>query len=157
MSAFGEQVSRHSLTHQEITATLKGLFSAWAASETASPVEPISEYIGYAVSHIAGSPKHTYDKLADECVYIVDLDGGTWGVGEAYDPAYRHGDVFEEPPAQCWCHPAVNAPSARQKSGWVLTASAARILGAAGLLRRRRDARAAAAVGRGRMSSQRSD
>ena len=97
MSAFGEQVSRHSLTHQEITATLKGLFSAWAASETASPVEPISEYIGYAVSHIAGSPKHTYDKLADECVYIVDLDGGTWGVGEAYDPAYRHGDVFEEP------------------------------------------------------------
>ena len=73
MSAFGEQVSRHSLTHQEITATL-GPLQRLAASETASPVEPISEYIGYAVSHIAGSPKHTYDKLADECVYIVDLD-----------------------------------------------------------------------------------
>lgn len=31
-----------------------------------------------------------------ESVYIVDLNGGTWGVAEAYDLAYPHGNVFEQ-------------------------------------------------------------
>jgi uncharacterized protein len=45
---------------------------------------------------MGGAPKSTYDRLADEFVYIVNVDGGTWGVAEAYDPAYRYGNVFEQ-------------------------------------------------------------
>jgi uncharacterized protein len=96
MSASGEQVSRHALSHQEITGALKDIFNAWMTSERATPVDPIDEYIDYAVSHMIGGPKRTYDKLDDESVYFVDVDGGTWGVAEAYDAAYQHGNVFEE-------------------------------------------------------------
>jgi uncharacterized protein len=45
---------------------------------------------------MAGSPRSTYDKYTEEFVYIVNLDGGTWGVSEAYDADYRYGNVFEE-------------------------------------------------------------
>jgi uncharacterized protein len=96
MSASDEQVSCHALTHDEITDALKAIFDAWLVSERATPVEPISEYIRYALSHMTGAPKRTHDKSAEEYVYIVNLDGGTWGLGEAYDPAYRYGNLFED-------------------------------------------------------------
>ncbi|HJT05979.1 MAG TPA: radical SAM protein [Stellaceae bacterium] len=96
MSAGDGQVSAHALTGREITDALKALFDCWMVSETATPVDPIGEYIDYAVAWMAGAPKSRYDKLAQEFVYIVNVDGGTWGVAEAYDPAYCYGNVFEQ-------------------------------------------------------------
>ena len=110
MSATGEQVSRHALSFEEITTALKAVFEAWMESERATPVDPIDEYIDYAVSYLTRAPKRTYDKATDETVYIVDVDGSTWGVAEAYDPAYRHGNIFDDRLA------SVFASAGRQRS-----------------------------------------
>lgn len=96
MSSMDEQIDRHALTHEEIVGALTAIFDAWMQSERATPVDPLDEYLRYALSFLADSPKWTYDKRSDECVYVVDVDGGVWSVGEAYDPAYRQGNVFDE-------------------------------------------------------------
>lgn len=96
MSASDEQISQHALNFVQITSALKAIFNEWMASDRATPVEPIDRHIDYAVSYLTGGPKAAYDKMANEFVYIVNLDGGTWGVSEAYDPVYRYGNVFED-------------------------------------------------------------
>ena len=96
MSASGEQVSRHALTGFEITDALKILFDCWMNSDRATPVDPIAEYIGYAVAHMSGGPRRSYDKHTDEFVLLANVDGGIWGVTEAYDEQYRYGNVLEQ-------------------------------------------------------------
>jgi uncharacterized protein len=96
MSASDAQISGHALAPEEITAALKAIFDAWCASATATPVDPIADYVGYAAAYLAGAPRRHYDKLAEEFVLLVNVDGGVWGVSEAYDARYRYGNVHEQ-------------------------------------------------------------
>jgi uncharacterized protein len=96
MSATADQISSHALSGWEITAALNAVFDAWMSSANATPVEPVDEYIGFAISHLSDSPRRSYDRAHDESVYIVDTDGMTWGVSNAYDPAYAHGNIFKD-------------------------------------------------------------
>jgi uncharacterized protein len=43
------------------------------------------------------APKRVYDRFHTERVYIVNIDGGVWGVGEAYDAADCYGNIFTSP------------------------------------------------------------
>jgi uncharacterized protein len=106
MSANGEQVSDHALGYDEITHALKAVFDSWMASNRATPVDPIGEYIDYAIAHVTGQPKSTYDKRAEEFVLLVNVDGGVWGVSEAYDPHYRYGNILDEEIGEILASPA---------------------------------------------------
>lgn len=94
MSADAAQIGGHALDHGEITAALKQLFDAWMTSEVATPVDPIGEYVDYALAHLSSGPRRVYDKAQDEFVLLVNVDGGVWGVAEAYDERYRYGNIF---------------------------------------------------------------
>ena len=96
MSAFDSQVTQHALTNDEIVASLTDIFHDWMASERATPVDPIAEYVGYAANRFSGVPRQHYHKLQQEVVFLVNIDGGVWGVGDAYDPRRRYGNLFEE-------------------------------------------------------------
>jgi uncharacterized protein len=96
MSTNGAQVSDHALTYDEITGALKAIFDTWMISQRATPVDPVSEYLDYAMAHLAGAPKNIYNKLTDEFVLFVNTDGGVWGLSEAYDAQYRYGNILDE-------------------------------------------------------------
>jgi uncharacterized protein len=96
MQAFADQVDRHALTNDEIVAAVAAVFRDWLASERATSVDPIAEYVSYAVAHLAGEVRTPYVKERDEIVFLVNVDGGVWGVGDAYDPALSYGNAFRE-------------------------------------------------------------
>jgi uncharacterized protein len=95
MTAYEGQSSEHALSFAELTGALTLLADAWLASERATPVDPIGEYLDYAIAHMTGAPKRFYDRFRTELVYIVGLDGGVWGVGEAYEPKDCYGNLFD--------------------------------------------------------------
>ncbi len=96
MSSFEDQVSEHALTYNEIVGTLNQLFDRWAQSESATPLEPIGEYMDYAIAHIAGVTPGTYNKHTEELVYLVDIDGSIWGISEPYKAGYQYGNIFKQ-------------------------------------------------------------
>lgn len=96
-SAGADQNEAHALTSAEILTSLKALFDAWLVSENGTPVDPIDDYIGYAVDAMRGEAGARYDKAAAERVFIVNTDGATWGVSETYDERARYGNLFDEP------------------------------------------------------------
>jgi uncharacterized protein len=96
MTASEEQASGQALGFQQLTSALKSVFDGWLVSDRATPVDPISEYLDYAIAHMAGAPRNTYKKLEDEFVLFVNTDCGVWGLSEAYDINCRYGNVFEE-------------------------------------------------------------
>lgn len=83
----------------EVVACLNQVFDDWLASEWATPVEPIGSYVKFAVSFLGGAAaNYRYDKRNEESVFVVNLDGGVWGVGtgERYEPEYRYGNIFTD-------------------------------------------------------------
>jgi uncharacterized protein len=95
--ANASQVEALALSGPEIVDALKAVFDTWLASEHATPVDPLNDYIGYAIAALRDEPRKTYDKQTQEAVFIVNTDGETWGVAETYDPDYRYGNVLREP------------------------------------------------------------
>jgi uncharacterized protein len=96
LSASDQQAGDHAITHSELVGALSAIFDTWFGSERATPVDPIDEYLGYAVAWLAGERGRFYDRASDEYVFVVDTDGSVWGQGEAYDPDYRYGDLTRD-------------------------------------------------------------
>lgn len=90
------QVDQHSLTGDEIVAALTEALDVWLGSQSGADLDPLGDYLDVAMAHLQGAARMRYSKDADEQVFIVDVDGSTWGVTETYDPAYRYGDIFHE-------------------------------------------------------------
>ena len=95
-SANDQQIESHSLSSNEIVAALKLIFDKWLASPRSTLVDPVDDYIDYAIKYLKNSPKYYYDKFDDEFVFIVNVDGSTWGVSETYDPKYTYGNLFQQ-------------------------------------------------------------
>jgi uncharacterized protein len=95
LDAFEDQIMAHSITFDEVVAGLKSIFDEWVLSERATPVDPIDEYLDYAIAHVSG-PRGYSRKESDVLVLIVNVDGGVWGEGEEYESAYRFGNLAHE-------------------------------------------------------------
>ena len=93
--AYDWQSSQHALSFDELTVAFKTLLDTWLTSERATPVEPIGEYLDYAIAYLTDASKHFYDRLKAERVFIVNIDGGVWGIGEAYDSDACYGNLFK--------------------------------------------------------------
>jgi uncharacterized protein len=105
-STDGDQAEEHSLTFEEIVTALNAVFDEWLVSENATPVEPLDQYINYAVEYLRGTKPRHYDKEKEESVFLINPDGAIWGTSEAYDPNYRYGNVFEEDVSAILASPA---------------------------------------------------
>jgi len=101
MSADDGQSAAQALTFDEIRAAYVDLADAWLASKNATPVDPIEELLRYAIDYLRGERRPVFDPDRDEFVFIVDVDGGLWGVNGAYDPAEKYGNIFTEPLDRC--------------------------------------------------------
>jgi uncharacterized protein len=95
-SASDAQILEHALSFDEITTSLKSVFDAWLASEHATTVHPIEEYLAYALAAMNCSGNHTHRPERDEYVFLVDTDGATYGVADTYDAANTYGNVFRQ-------------------------------------------------------------
>ena len=95
-SANPEQTQAHSLTYDEILLSYICLVDLWLVSMNAPGCYPIMEYMIYAQSYIAGAAAEHFDYGQHECVFIVDVDGSTWGVMGDYKPEAKYGNIFEQ-------------------------------------------------------------
>ena len=95
-SANPEQMQAHSLTYDEILLSYICLVDSWLVSTNAPGCYPIVEYIIYAQRSIAGAAAEYFDYGQHECVFIVDVDGGAWGVMGDYKSEAKYGNLFEK-------------------------------------------------------------
>jgi uncharacterized protein len=121
-SADEAQIDTQSLTYDELVEAYKVLFDEWAASDHATPVDPIDSYIDFAVRYLRGEHDDYYRKGEQDFVYLVNpdgsmWDGSIWGDAEPYDPAYKHGNLASDSFESMFNSPArskVLADSARR-------------------------------------------
>jgi uncharacterized protein len=92
-----EQSQRHGLDFAELIGAYKDVFHEWLASERATPVHPIKDYVGYAVQYITGVESDRYDRSTAERVFMVDVNGDVFNVPECYEQEFRYGNLFSEP------------------------------------------------------------
>jgi len=92
-----EQAQRHGLNFDELVDAHKDVFHEWLASERATPVEPIKDYVRYAVQHITSVDNDRYDRSTSERVFIIDVNGDVFNVVESYEPEFRYGNLFYSP------------------------------------------------------------
>jgi uncharacterized protein len=94
-SVSSEQAQRHGLDFDELVGAYKDVFHEWLASERATPVDPIKDYVRYAVRHIAGVNNDRYDRSISERVFIIDVNGDVFNVVESYEPEFCYGNLFK--------------------------------------------------------------
>lgn len=94
MSADAAQAQQYGLAFNEIVAALCDVFDAWLASDNATVVQPLEEYRLWAERAIRDFRDDSYVMRDDEFIFIVDVDGGLWGVMDAYEPEARYGNIF---------------------------------------------------------------
>ena|GEM_PF-1217639 len=96
LSSFDQQISDHALSYEEIVNSLNEIFDAWISSRTATPVEPLDDYLDYAIAYTAGRRDFRFDREANEYSVIVNLDGGVWAPNDTYVDEYKYGDLSRE-------------------------------------------------------------
>jgi uncharacterized protein len=89
-----EQTERHGLDFDELVGAYKAVFHEWLASERATPVHPIKDYVRYAVQRIMGIDNDRYDPSTSERVFVVDVNGDVSNVSES---EFRYGNLFDSP------------------------------------------------------------
>ncbi|MGB5086206.1 MAG: radical SAM protein [Methylocystis silviterrae] len=93
-SADAGQRADCALTPDEIVDAFCALFDGWMTSPSATPVQPLAEYLAYALDHLEGAPPS--EGTADqESVFVVNTDGRVWGAAELYAPGRDYGNIFE--------------------------------------------------------------
>jgi uncharacterized protein len=96
-STGSEQMQRHGLDFAELVGAYKDLFHEWLASERATPVRPIKDYVRYAVQHITGVDNNRFDRSTSERVFIIDVNGEVFNTAESYEPEFCYGNLFHSP------------------------------------------------------------
>jgi len=93
-SVSSKQAERHGLDFDELVSAYKDVFHEWLASERATPVDPIRDYVRYAVRHVTGVNDNRYDRSASERVFVIDVNGNVFNVVESYEPEFCYGNLF---------------------------------------------------------------
>jgi uncharacterized protein len=96
-SVGSEQAERHGLGFDELVVAYGALFDEWLASERATPVDPIKEYVRYAVQYMTGFKNDRYDRAKSERVFIVDVNGDAFNPIESYQREFCYGNFFSMP------------------------------------------------------------
>jgi radical SAM protein with 4Fe4S-binding SPASM domain len=60
-------------------------------------VDPISDYVRYAIRHVTGANNDRYDRSKSERVFVIDTTGDVFNVVESYEPEFRYGNLFTSP------------------------------------------------------------
>ena len=99
LSVDNAQSRKHGLSGQEQVMALSNSFVDWLAAETPNRIDPVSEYLGYALEFMANGARTPYDPVANEIVYVVNVNGSISGIGEGelYSPDLSYGNVFTTP------------------------------------------------------------
>jgi uncharacterized protein len=92
-----QQAQRHGLGFSELVGAYRTLFDEWLASERATPVYPIKDYVRFAVQYITGLDDDRYDRAQSERVFIVDVNGDVFNVLESYESEFCYGNLFTTP------------------------------------------------------------
>jgi uncharacterized protein len=92
----GKQAQRHGLNFEELVGAYKDLFHQWLASERATTVHPIKDYVRFAVKHVTGVSSDRYDRSIER-VFIVDVNGDVFNVIESYEREFCYGNLFRSP------------------------------------------------------------
>jgi len=96
-SAFDTQVEQHALTVKEILVAMKMLLEAWSSSKSAVLVDPLDEYVNYAIAYMTKDENLKYfNKRDDEHTFILNKDGNLWGISETYNQEFLYGNMFSE-------------------------------------------------------------
>lgn len=95
-SANPEQEQTHAITHDELLLSYMQIIDAWFVSANAPQSYPIEEYMAYARRSAAGAIPEYFDYEQEEFAFIVDVDGGTWGVMGAYEAEAKYGCLFQQ-------------------------------------------------------------
>ncbi len=93
-SVSSEQARRHGLDFDELMGAYKDIFHEWLTSKRATPVDPIKDYVRYAVRHVTGVDNTRYDRSISERVFIIDVNGDVFNVVESYEPEFCYGNLF---------------------------------------------------------------
>src|SRR5262245_42886099 len=93
-SVSSEQAQRHGLDFDELVGAYKDVFHEWLASERATPVDPINDFVRYAVRYVTGVDNDQYDRSSSERVFIIDINGDVFNSIESYEPEFRYGNLF---------------------------------------------------------------
>jgi uncharacterized protein len=96
MSANLEQEQKHAVTYDEILLSYMQIVDAWFVSANAPQSYPMEEYMAYAQRSVSGAVPEYFDYEQEESAFIVDVDGGTWGVMGAYEPHEKYGCLFHQ-------------------------------------------------------------
>jgi uncharacterized protein len=75
----------------------KDLFHEWLASERATSVHPIKDFVRYAVQHITGVDNERYDRSIHERVFTIEVNGDVFNVAESDEPEFCYGNLFHSP------------------------------------------------------------
>src|SRR5262249_42427560 len=94
-SVGSEQMQRHGLDFDEMVGAHKDLFHEWLASERATPVDPIKDYVRYAAQRIKGVDNDRYDRSLSEGVFMLDVNGDVSNIVESYEPEFCYGNLFD--------------------------------------------------------------
>jgi radical SAM protein with 4Fe4S-binding SPASM domain len=89
-----EQARAHALTYHELLQAYQVLFTLWATSANATPVDPIESFIDGASRILSGAPVPRYT-VEEENVLLVTPDGSVWGEADCYDAGYCYGNLKE--------------------------------------------------------------
>lgn len=90
------QSADHAISFDEYLNAMLELFDAWLHSRSAPQVDPLMDYIGYAVAHLNGRTAEPFD-TSNGVVLVVDTDGQTWGQEAAYVEGCEYGNLAQQP------------------------------------------------------------
>jgi uncharacterized protein len=96
-TAGSEQAERHGVTYDELVGAYKDLFEEWLASERATPVKPVADFVQYAILYVTQDRDHHFDRSADDRVFVIDVNGDVYNDVESYAPDFRYGNLFQSP------------------------------------------------------------
>lgn len=98
--SFSGQQDWRALSSDEIVEVFRTAFDYWMKSSSHSlRMDPIEEYIRIVLRHRKGqvsSTTYAQESYFQESAFIVDVNGDTYSVADAYDYPLRHGNIFSE-------------------------------------------------------------
>jgi uncharacterized protein len=93
-SADSGQAQRHGLDFGELVGAYKDIFHEWLASDQATSVDPIDDYVHFAVRHVTGRNNDRYDRSKSDRVFIIDVNGDVFNNIEPYEREFCYGNLF---------------------------------------------------------------